>query len=628
MDVSSDDEDLKRAIALSLQDQGSTSSKPEEVINLDSDDDAATDDDQAPTSTSKQVPDPKSEDETTTDGDTPPAPATAPAKVDPSPKPNNSMLGLDRKAMEEERLARKRKASISPPPPRKAPRIEKPDPNLRSVATLTSKSTRSSHGTAGNSQKTTTSHLTPPTRLSFPTGAVKKTYAFGHPRTFSDIKIEEVLQSPTLTLAVLSSFQWDVEWLLRKLDTHRTHLVLVMQAKDESTKQQYTQETATMPNLRLCFPSMEGQVNCMHSKLMLLSHPGYLRVVVPSANLVPYDWGETGVMENSLFLIDLPRLPADKSTTAEDMTPFGLDLLYFLNAMGLDASIIQSLSHFDFSATRDYAFVHTIGGAHTGAAWRRTGYPGLGRAVQQLNLATTQELKIDFVASSIGSLNWAFLDALYRAAQGDDGLTELSRRIAAAANKSKKATSSRPDSLTNILKQNFRIYFPTHPTVTSSTGSAPCGGTICFSSKWYDAPTFPREVMRDCVSVRKGLLMHNKMLFVRGEGAWAYIGSANCSESAWGRLVQDRKAKAPKLNCRNWECGVVVPVHPDQGEGKQEEGGVGEERGGGEERKGKGKGGGEGKGEGMGVFEPRVPVPMVVPGGEYDGRRPWFCYEW
>lgn len=43
---------------------------------------------------------------------------------------------------------------------------------------------------------------------------------------------------------------------------------------------------------------MEGQINCMHSKLQLLSHPTHLRVVVPSANLVPYDWGETGVMEN------------------------------------------------------------------------------------------------------------------------------------------------------------------------------------------------------------------------------------------------------------------------------------------------------------------------------------------
>jgi hypothetical protein len=37
----------------------------------------------------------------------------------------------------------------------------------------------------------------------------------------------------------------------------------------------------------------------MHSKLMLLSHPSYLRIAVPSANLVPYDWGEAGgVMEN------------------------------------------------------------------------------------------------------------------------------------------------------------------------------------------------------------------------------------------------------------------------------------------------------------------------------------------
>lgn len=32
---------------------------------------------------------------------------------------------------------------------------------------------------------------------------------------------------------------------------------------------------------------------------MLLFHPEYLRIVVPSANMVPYDWGEQGgVMEN------------------------------------------------------------------------------------------------------------------------------------------------------------------------------------------------------------------------------------------------------------------------------------------------------------------------------------------
>lgn len=40
---------------------------------------------------------------------------------------------------------------------------------------------------------------------------------------------------------------------------------------------------------------------------------------------------------------------------------------------------------------------------------------------------------------------------------------------------------------------------------------------------------------------------------------------------------------------------------------------------------------GDGVGEdglpGMEVFEGHVPVPMVVPGAEYAGRKPWFFEE-
>lgn len=36
----------------------------------------------------------------------------------------------------------------------------------------------------------------------------------------------------------------------------------------------------------------------MHSKLQILKYHSHLRIVVPTGNLVPYDWGETGVMEN------------------------------------------------------------------------------------------------------------------------------------------------------------------------------------------------------------------------------------------------------------------------------------------------------------------------------------------
>ncbi|EZF98363.1 hypothetical protein H113_01832, partial [Trichophyton rubrum MR1459] len=129
-----------------------------------------------------------------------------------------------------------------------------------------------------------------------------------------------------------------------------------------------------MSRIRLCFPPMDGEVNCMHSKLMLLFHANHLRIVIPSANLDPYDWGEKGgVMENvskaksislyllllrsigyrfvspqltgtfvnlllfydfkMLFLIDLPR---KANETVNDTTPFRDELVYFLRASTLN----------------------------------------------------------------------------------------------------------------------------------------------------------------------------------------------------------------------------------------------------------------------------------------------------
>lgn len=53
-----------------------------------------------------------------------------------------------------------------------------------------------------------------------------------------------------------------------------------------------------MKNLRICFPPIEPQVFTMHSKLTLLFHANYMRIVVPTANLTRTDWGEDGLMEN------------------------------------------------------------------------------------------------------------------------------------------------------------------------------------------------------------------------------------------------------------------------------------------------------------------------------------------
>lgn len=89
---------------------------------------------------------------------------------------------------------------------------------------------------------------------------------------------------------------------------------------------------------------------------------------------------------------------------------------------------------------------------------------------------------------------------------------------------------------------------------------------------------------------------------------WVYIGSANCSESAWGKLVKDRQARIPKLNCRNWECGVIVPIKKFSSISS---------------------GNMSGKNFGsLSVFEQvGVPIPMEYPGQDYGKRKPWFFME-
>ena len=59
-------------------------------------------------------------------------------------------------------------------------------------------------------------------------------------------------------------------------------------------------------------------------------------------------------------MIDLPRLPEGRKAELEYTTHFEEELFYFLNAMGLEQSIIGSLRKFDFSRTAHLAFVHSM----------------------------------------------------------------------------------------------------------------------------------------------------------------------------------------------------------------------------------------------------------------------------
>ncbi|KAH9221079.1 tyrosyl-DNA phosphodiesterase-domain-containing protein [Leptodontidium sp. 2 PMI_412] len=624
MSGSESDEDLKRAIALSLQERSPRLGSQSNVINLVSDSDDDDDDDlDAPVTTRKISPRDQAREVVPTE-------ASGTTTPKPRSQPSVGILGLDRKAMEEERLKRqkqreggglpmlnsKRHASVSPPRLREQEKAGAKSKSKTLDFDVHSgsqphedKRQKIAHVASDVLSRNQLELLNGP-GIRYPDGVVRKTWVKGTPRLGDDIKIEEVLQKDDLKLAVLSTFQVEPEWVESKLDP-KTKVIWVLQAKTDAEKDNIRSNAPN--NYRFCFPSMEGNINCMHSKLQLLSYSTHLRVVIPSANLTPYDWGETGIMENVCFLIDLPRLPTGQAAT--ELTPFAEELLFFADALGLDQGTLKSLKKFDFSRTVQMAFVHSIGGSHLDReAWKRTGYCGLATAVQNLGLETEEAIDIDFLASSIGSLNETFLKSLYLAAKGDDGLVEYGWRTGKSSRNKGMCETERK--LSDTLNDRFRIYFPTAETVAKSHGGIGCGSTICLQPSWYDSETFPRHLMRDSKSLRPGMLMHSKMMFVRGKAnkgnskiAWAYVGSANLSESAWGRLVKDKSTKEPKLTLKNWECGVVVRVPatiPSAHEAIP------------------GREDGEEETLGMDVFAGHVPVPMQMPGDQYGLHRPWF----
>ncbi|KAH7402940.1 tyrosyl-DNA phosphodiesterase-domain-containing protein [Pyrenochaeta sp. MPI-SDFR-AT-0127] len=595
MPSSDDDEDFKKAIAISLQ-PGSlgvpqTSASTRSIVDLTSDTEDENEDDnlrRAIELSLSQVNEEHSLGEMTVKR-THVADASV-TRISPSkllaqsttkgPRATDGSLksmGFNRKVMEQERLARLGKRKREPSPEllskqkMRSPAIEAP----LKASTL-------------NVPRTAA-------LLQYPSGTIKRTFAVKFPRT-DDITIDEVLQADSLNIAVISSFMWDTEWLYKRLDPKLVKQIWLMNARDHETQQRWIREMkeTDVPNLRIHFPPMGGMIHSMHSKFMLLFGKDKLRFVVPTANMTQIDWGEVGndwqpgVMENTVFLIDLPRAADGRVTSKDKLTRFGQELVYFLEQQKVGQNVIDGVLKFDFAQTSDIAFIHSIGGAHKLKSDSATGIPGLARAIQDLQLDNVKDIELDYAASSVGALNDTLLQRLILAASGENF-----------------ATSSK---ITNV-RDHIRVYFPTDGTVDESIGGPDCGGIISLTRQNYNAPTFPKECLRNYDSTRRGMLSHNKLLFARGRKkdgklfAWVYVGSANISESAWGGQKVLKSGQMGSLNIRNWECGVVVPVPNDRfDDSRLDAGGV----------------------PSMSVFEGTIEIPFRYPGEQYNGRQPWF----
>ena len=282
-------------------------------------------------------------------------------------------------------------------------------------------------------------------------------------------------------------------------------------------------------------------------------------MVVPSANLQDYDWGEPlsragrGIMENILYIQDFPLgkdvTPDDDTEDDEDDGSFLAELTFVAKALGLPATILRQLEKYDYGLARGVRLVSSIGQPLHGDDIAHTGLGRLQSAVRSLDL-TLGDATVDYLTSSIGYTSPQFVHNLLRACLGRDFATISGK----ATEKAKAAEDDR---------KALRIIFPSDSTVRESVIGYEGGGTNWFRRVHFTRDNFPRACLYDYISRRPEVLSHCKTIVVRSREdpklGYAYLGSANCSVAAWSTGPVNKKG-IQTLDCTNYECGVLVPL--------------------------------------------------------------------
>ncbi|KAI0673243.1 phospholipase D/nuclease [Trametes maxima] len=416
-----------------------------------------------------------------------------------------------------------------------------------------------------------------------------------HKDTRPVFRLSEIIEPKDgIEFVVVSAFCWNFPWVYQMF-SRSTPVIAVDHSPsgDASIK-------AILPNWIRTTPFLRNGFGCMHMKFMLLFYKtGRLRVVVSTANLIEYDWRD---IENSVWVQDVPKRPSPVSLPS-DTEDFASTMVRVLHALNVAPALVNFLrndhpnlplqrledlrSKWDFSNVKA-ALVPSIAGKHEG--WPKvilTGHTRLMKALIDMHAATPQdkELVLECQGSSIGNYSSTWLNEIYRSARGESAEHWL---------KMSKATRAK------LPLPPIQILFPTTQYVRDSKLGEAGGGTMFCRRKQWEGANFPRELFHQTRSKRGRVLMHSKMILgtfrdkqqgtlvndKRTSGAkdsekeregggtghgtddaeppvgWVYVGSHNFTPSAWGTL--SGSGFNPTLNINNYELGVVIPLRSQE----------------------------------------------------------------
>jgi tyrosyl-DNA phosphodiesterase-1 len=520
-----------------------------------------------------------------------------------------SLLG-DRAEMERERLKRRRQQRRDQGLPSDEEQVEHKRKMAEGLeeAHDQKKTKRASRDPAAITTDSPTSSAASNNAPLYWNGAVKKSYNVYCTQT-PGTRFEEFLRPTTsarahgLTHVLMATYCEDIEWLARMFPrgSDAPEITMVTLAQGELRAGVYAPLHPQLPNWIRLVVSRKGltEWTTMHMKFILLFYPDRLRLVALSGNMVEYDWSR---IENTAFIHDFHKL--DDAKTDED-SEYHKAMSRVLSSLSVPAGHFarRSLKLYDMSSTCEARMVISMPTTAPVSGWNAIEEVGIGRLAKVVRdilgdgkQGNASRLTIEAQGSSMGSYSPRWLQHMHIVCSGHDY-----RRILPLPAATAKANLmwAKVTGCTETEKwPPVRLLFPSDRWVkTQAIEGVPGAGTFFGKKKAAVEKGFV-QLLHQPVSVRGNIMMHHKAILAITEGAdvvewstppasqrtkqttlgqkegptnteigesdiigWAYMGSHNLTQAAWGSITQPKQTNSPpQMTIGNWELGIVVPV--------------------------------------------------------------------
>jgi hypothetical protein len=270
-------------------------------------------------------------------------------------------------------------------------------------------------------------------------------------------------------------------------------------------------------------------------------------------------------MPQHWFVVDLPALPKKRRRGIKN-PEFEQELLEHATLLGCPSSFIKEVyGMYDYSSVEDKVkIVTSVPGSHSGKEALMYGALRLREVVRPF-MEDQEELSMEICTASIGGMQHDWLRSMYHAFTGGKYDNE--------------ATAEVPP--------RFRITYPTRSDVDAARSISKQGASqIGCHTKWGEADPVIKDMFHHYRSrdqapgdpyqgeTGQGCLFHQKFYMAMPGGTavtdtttrplWIYLGSANFTKAAWGKIYIDKRKAKTDPGCRrlaegtNFEMGIVV----------------------------------------------------------------------